>query len=74
MDDLQLMTALKSMGKGCFAKYYNLFCDRSLTIADISERMRSGEGYTLKSCRTRSSNGRRIIDAGRGDDALALCR
>ena len=74
MDDQQLRTALRSMGKGCFAKYYDAFCESSRTNDDIAEEIRREEGYTPKSCRTRTSHARRIIAAGRGEEALALCR
>ena len=69
MTDIQLEDALKSMGMACFVKYYPYFIDASYSTDDIAELMiRNKEGWST--ILQRASNGRRIITAGRGDDAL----
>lgn len=66
MDDHALEITLRSMGKACFVKYYDLAGDPALP-----HRMKEAEPYTYKSCQSRASCLRRIIRHGRGRDALA---
>lgn len=70
MKDDQLDTALKSMGMGCFVRYYHLFVDLRIDRASIIETLLSENHYTENSCRTRTTHGRRIVASGRGTDAL----
>ena len=67
MDDHQLETALRSMGKACFVKYYERADDPAL-----AQRMKEEEPYTYKSCQSRVSCLRRIIRHGRDRDALRI--
>ena len=67
MNDQQLETTLRSMGKACFVKYYEHADDPALP-----QRIREAEPFTYKSCQSRASCLRRIIRHGRGKDALAI--
>lgn len=66
MDDHQLETTLRSMGKACFVKYYE-----HADAPALADRMKEAEPYTRKSCQSHASCLRRIIRHGRGKDALA---
>ena len=71
MTDIQLEGTLRSMGMACFVKYYEHFCDLSLSIEDIAQAMIDNhEGWTT--ILNRVSTGRSIIRNGRGKDALLL--
>ena len=82
MNDAKLAEILYSIGHEIFAEYYGELSDPSLSMADLIERLltdsrnagkgRSGGGYTIGTCRSKVSHGRRIIRAGRGVDALRL--
>ena len=59
------------MGMACFVKYYEHFCDPSLSIDDIGQAMIDNkEKWTT--ILNRVSAGRSIIRNGRGKDALLM--
>ena len=72
MDDKQLERSLQSIGKECFVKYFEDFMNSRLKNGDLIELLMSSEGYEESGCKTRVSQSRRIIDAGRADDALNI--
>ena len=73
MTDEQLDRNLRSVGKECFVTYFEIFSDRQLENIDIAERIqRERSCYTWKSCNSRTSHARVIINAGRAKDALIL--
>ncbi len=72
MDDKQLERSLQSIGKECFVKYFEDFMNSRLKNEDLIELLMSSEGYEESGCKTRVSQSRRIIAAGRADDALNI--
>ena len=72
MDDKQLDRSLRSIGKECFVKYYELFKDPKWTKEDLIEHLLAVEGYTESGCITRISQSRRIFNAHREFDALDI--
>jgi hypothetical protein len=70
MDDKQLDRAIRSIGKGCFVKYYEEFRNSTLSNEDLIELLMNNEGYAETASGTRVSYSRRVIHAGRGADAL----
>ncbi len=82
MNDAKLSEILYSIGHEVFAEYYRDLSDQSFSRAALIERLltdsrnagrgRNGGGYTIGTCRSKVSHGRRIIRAGRGVDALRL--
>ena len=82
MNDAKLAEILYSIGHEVFAEYYRELAERSVSRADLIERLltdslaagkgRGGGGYTIGTCGSKVSHGRRIIRAGRGVDALRL--
>ena len=66
MDDHQLETTLRAVGKACFVRYYERADDPAL-----ARRIEEAEPYTHKSCQSRASCIRRIIRNGRDRDALS---
>ncbi len=70
MNDDQLERSLWSIGKGCFVAYFCQFADGSLSNRHIIEMLMRQEGYAENGSRTRVSQARRIINAGRAEDAL----
>jgi len=71
MNDKQLQDALKSMGMACFANYYPQFRDLSISTDDIAQAMidnKTGWSTILQ----RATSGRRIVKAGRAQDALTI--
>lgn len=65
MDDQELETALRKMGKACFVRYYEHADDPAL-----AQRIEEAESYSYNSCRTRVRHLRNIIRHGCGRDAL----
>ena len=66
MDDHQLETTLRAVGKACFVRYYERADDPAL-----AQQIRDADGY--ETFRSRASGIRSIvIRHGRGEDALAL--
>lgn len=75
MNDQQLDRNLRSVGKECFVTFFNEFYDSSLSNEDVAIQIKEERGhYTDKSCRSRTSNARSIIRAGRALDALDVIR
>ena len=74
MNDQQLDRNLRSIGKECFATFFNEFCDRSLSNEDVAAKIKDERGYTDKACWSRTSHARSIIKAGRASDALDMVR
>lgn len=70
--DMDIETSLRSMGKGCFVKYYADFANSRLSTEDLIEILMDKEGYTETASRTRTSNARRIINSGNTKRALKL--
>lgn len=70
MDDEQLDRAIKSIGKACFVKYYELFRDPTRSNEDLVERLMRQERYAEQASRTRVSQSRRIIQSGNGPKIL----
>ncbi|WP_217523199.1 hypothetical protein [Vibrio metschnikovii] len=72
MDDKQLDRSLRSIGKECFVKYYELFQDRNWSKEDLIEHLIAVEGYQESGCITRISKSRRIFNDHREYDALDM--
>ena len=70
--DMDIDTALRSMGKSCFVKHFKTFSDSKLSSEDVIEILRQSDNYTETACRTRTSNGRNIIKSGNARKALLL--
>ena len=70
MNEQQLVRTLNSVGMRCFITWFRQFCDPSLSNEDVAAQIEEAEGYSPKTCRTRTSGARSIIRAGRGRDAL----
>lgn len=70
MNDDQLERSLRSIGKGCFVEYFCQFADQNLSNGTVIDMLMRQEGYTESGSRTRVSQARRIISAGRTEDAL----
>lgn len=72
MPNHKLKRNLLAVGHGCFVTYYNLFADRNTSREAAVAMLRKETGYTEQSCTSRTVKARRILDAGRGVDALRL--
>ena len=72
MNEQQLMRTLNSVGMRCLVTYFRQFCDLSLSNDDVAAQIQESERYTARTCRTRVRSARRIINAGRGRDALTI--
>ena len=69
MNDERLAKHLKSIGKACFVKHFDLFANLSLPPRKTAELLKRKEpGYTT--CHSRASSARSICRAGRAKDAL----
>lgn len=68
---MDLDRLLQSIGKECFVKHYHLFADTSLSNAQVAARLPAE--YTEGSKRSRTATARRVIRAGRGEEALRMC-
>ena len=71
MDDDKLERYLLSVGKTCFVIYFEDFSG-GLPSDVVIELLMRNEGYAEKASRTRVSTARRIIKAGRAEDALRV--
>ena len=74
MDDRQLERNLRSVGKECFVAYFDQFKNQQLSNQDIASLIQEKQGYTWKSCLSRTSHARSIIRKGRAKDALENIR
>ncbi len=72
MNEQQLMRTLNSVGMRCLVTYFRQFCDLSLSNDDVAAQIQEAEHYAATACRTRVRGARRIINAGRGRDALTI--
>ena len=72
MNDTQLARNLQSVGQACFVKYYDLFASSTIDNAEIVEILKKEKDFTEKSCRSRTSHARSIIQAGLGMKALKI--
>ena len=72
MNDHQLQRNLQSVGMACFVKYFDELANPSLPNRTVIQILRERELYTEKSCQSRVSTARSIIQAGRAADALLL--
>ncbi|HGM5492136.1 TPA: hypothetical protein ACKP1B_003816 [Serratia fonticola] len=70
--DEWLTDYLKAIGMKCFVTYYQRFADANVPTSDIIEQLHTQEGYTEKSCRSRLSKARKIINSGAGIAALEM--
>lgn len=70
--DEWLTDYLKAIGMKCFVTYYQRFADVNVPTSDIIEQLHTQEGYTEKSCRSRLSKARKIIESGAGIEALEM--
>jgi hypothetical protein len=70
MDNKQLYRSLKSIGKECFVKYFIEFSNFQYSNEELIELLISKEDYKESGSRTRVTQSRRIIKAGRANDAL----
>lgn len=71
MNDQQLDRNLRSVGKRCFVKYFEKFRDSNLSNSDVASLIKA-KGYTWKSCLSRTSHARAIINSPRCKDALLI--
>ena len=75
MSDDQLKDTLRSVGMTCFVKYLRLFADRSLSDVEVARRLVRREGWAeISTLHRRVRRARRIIAAGRAEDALMLIK
>jgi len=72
MNDKQLLRSLRSIGMGCFAKYFDSFINDKVSDIDLIDAIMKIEGYKEVGARTRVYGARRIINAGLSIDALNL--
>ena len=73
MNDNQLERTLQSIGKACFLKYFTEFSDLSLSGEAVARILVEREGWSeLATLHFRVRWARRIIKAGRAQDALVL--
>jgi hypothetical protein len=70
MNDEQLARNLRSIGKACFVKYFELFASEAINRVDVIETLKTETPYTEKSCISRTSHAQSIIKAGFGKNAL----
>ena len=73
MNDQQLDRNLRTIGKTCFVKYFTTFCDPRLSNNDVALLIKP-EGYTWKSCLSRTSHARTIIKSSKAREALLIVR
>lgn len=72
MPNHKLKRNLLAVGQACFVSYYHLFADKSLSREAVVQMLRDETVYTEQSCMSRTLTARRILEAGRGADALRL--
>jgi hypothetical protein len=72
MDDKQIERGRQSIGKECFVKCFEEFGNPRYKNEGHVEILMSNEGYEESGCKTRVAHSRRIIDAGRAEDALGI--
>ncbi len=70
MTEEQLARKLQSVGMACFVKYFECFSSETMPREDIIEKLKSENGYTEKSCVSRTGHARSIFQAGLATVAL----
>lgn len=70
MNDEQLEKSLRSIGMGCFAKYFEAFSDLEKSDDDLIGALMTIEGYEEGGAKIRVSQVRRIVRENRAVDAL----
>jgi hypothetical protein len=72
MEDKWLKRYLKSVGMGCFIRYFNQFNDPDLSNSEIADIIYEEMDYTYKACNSRVGHARMIIRAGKAQDAFEM--
>ena len=75
MDIIELQKRLKRIGQDCFIEHFDLFNTPKLTPKEITKLIQNTQPtrkYTDKSCETRTSNSRMIINAGMTVSAINI--
>ena len=73
MNDNELERTLQSIGKACFLNYFTEFSDLSLSDEAVTRILTEREGWKkLSTLHRRVRGARRIIKAGRAQDARML--
>ena len=70
MDDRALERNLQTIGKACFARYFEHFADGRLSRVEVARLILERESYRASATGSRVSAARRIINAKRDADAL----
>jgi hypothetical protein len=70
MTDKLFERYLVSIGLGAFVEFYLDFANESLTNGEVEENIWNAHKFTEKSCRSRTSHARSIINSGRGVEGL----
>ncbi len=68
----RLIRYLKSVGKACFVKYFELFNDDSIQNHEIAQTIKEEDCYTDKACNSRTGHARMIIREGGAEEALRI--
>jgi len=68
----QLIRNLNSVGKGCFIKYFDDFMNLSIPNFEVADKIYSENQYTQKSCTSRTSHARSIVQHGLVKEALEI--
>lgn len=74
MNEVKLHKCLNSVGKKCFVTFYREFADLSLSVDELADIIvRDQPNLNRNAAKTwRCSSARKIIEAGRGKDALRI--
>ncbi|MCS5880374.1 hypothetical protein LNP17_06410 [Klebsiella variicola subsp. variicola] len=63
---------LKLLVWGAFVTYYSKFANTTISRADLIELLHTQEGYTEKSCGSRTSKASNHFPQGQSEEALRL--
>ena len=72
MKEEKLLRLLKTVGMGCFVKYYDMFFDSNMERSNIIEVLVRDEGYKEPASGSRVSAARMIIRAEKSIEAFQL--
>lgn len=72
MQKERLTRYLNSVGKECFVKYFELFNDDNIPNHKIAEIIFDENGYTEKSCNSRTGHARMIIREDGAEEAFRI--
>ncbi|WP_392383972.1 hypothetical protein [Marinomonas primoryensis] len=72
MEDKKLSRYLQSVGQACFVRYFEEFSSDTLSRDALIAKLRDQTTYTEKSCASRVSKARSILNAGLAEKALSL--